>query len=186
MKKNNLFICFLAVFFLSLSSCQSDKKESNGLTISESKEVSEYTRTYPFSSLTAKDQFIVKLSGEKPEDMLLDFSIKNEQDEIIYTVQVKGTDLLGSTDPNVDLRLEKDQISFIKNIAKDFLNDDQFLEPAVMPDQEADDYSPDKNFYEELKKSGFNGFMYRLGKENKYYIAFSKAENKVKVYYNCC
>lgn len=186
MKKNGLFICFLSLIFLSLSSCQSEKDKNKGVTISESKEVSEYTRTYPFSNLNSKDVFFVKLTGSKPNDMMLDFSIKNEENAVIYSIQVKGVDLLGSTDPNVDLRAEKDQISFIKNIAKDFLGDEQFLEPAVMPDQEADDYAPDKNFYEELKKTGFNGFMYRLGKENKYYIAYSELEKKVKVYYNCC
>lgn len=178
MKKIAPIICFIALISLYLSSCtsESDNKASEN----------SFTRSYPFTALDAKDVFAVHLTGEKPEEMLLDFSITTAQGDTIYSVKVKGTDLLGSTDPNVDLREEKDQIAFIKNIAKEFLSDDQFLEPAVMPHQEADSYSPDPAFYDSLKKTGLNGFMYRLGKENKYYIAYDIESKQVKVYYNCC
>lgn len=67
-----------------------------------------------------------------------------------------------------------------------FFAEDNFLEPAVMPEDKADSYVPDKALYEELKKSGLNGFKYRLGKENNIYIAWSEKEQKVKIYYNCC
>lgn len=178
MKKIAPIICFIAIISLSLSSC---RPESVNNTPENS-----FTRIYPFTSLDSKDVFAVSLTGEKPAEMLLDFSITTAQGDTIYSIQVKGTDLLGSTDPNVDLREEIDQIAFIRNIAKEFLSDDQFLEPAVMPDQEVDSYSPDPEFYESLKKSGLNGFTYRLGKEDNYYIGYDQISKKVKTYYNCC
>jgi len=142
--------------------------------------------TQSFSSLNTLDTFKITLTGRKPEEMVLTFSITTSQRKEIYNTKIKGTDLLGSTDPNIDLRKEKDQIAFIKTIAKDFFNEDNFLEPAVMPDDKADQYTPDKALYEELKKNRLNGFKYRLGKENNIYIAWSEKEQKVKIYYNCC
>lgn len=181
--RKTLTLLFLATFLIG---CKQEEKQENDLVVKESNEKVEYSRIYPFTGTSSKDIFTVNLKGSKPEDMVIDFSIQNEQKKVIYNVNIKGLDLLGSTDPNLDLRLKEDQITFIKNIAKDFLNEEHFLEPAVMPEQEIDDYTPDPKFFEELRKNGLNGFMYRLGKENKYYIAYSISENKVKVYYNCC
>lgn len=185
MRKIFNFTWFLFLIFLSLISCQSssDNKE---VKQNETAGASSYSRTYPFTSLEAQDLFTVTLTGNKPADMLLSFSIATAQGDEVFAIQIKGTDLLGSTDPNVDLRAEADQIAFIRNIAKEFLDDDQFLEPAVMPDQQADNWAPDPAFYDSLKKSGLNGFTYRLGKEDNYYIAFDPVSKEAKTYYNCC
>ncbi|RYD76037.1 MAG: hypothetical protein EOP55_12245 [Sphingobacteriales bacterium] len=139
-----------------------------------------------FSDLNTQDTFKIELTGRKPEDMVLNFSIKNAKGAEIYNVKLKGTELVGNTDPNIDLSKKKDQIIFLKTIASDFFSDDNFLEPAVMPEDKADNNAPDKALYEELKKSGLNGFKYRLGKENNVYIAWSEKEKKVKIYYQCC
>lgn len=142
--------------------------------------------TKSFSDLNTKDTFKIELTGRKPEEMLLNFTIKNAKGQEIYNARLKGTDLLNNTDPNIDLSKEKDQVIFLKTIADDFFAEDNFLEPAVMPEDKADNYVPDKALYEELKKTGLNGFKYRLGKENNIYIAWSEKEQKVKIYYNCC
>ncbi|WP_147243791.1 hypothetical protein [Pedobacter miscanthi] len=139
-----------------------------------------------FSDLKRLDTFKIELTGRKPEEMVLNFTIKNAEGKEIYNAKIKGAELLSNTDPNVDLSKEKDQVIFLKTIADDFFSDDNFLEPAVMPEDKADQYTPDKALYEELKKSGLNGFKYRLGKENNIYIAWSEKEQKVKIYYNCC
>ncbi|GGI25730.1 hypothetical protein GCM10008119_19130 [Pedobacter mendelii] len=117
---------------------------------------------------------------------MLHFTIKNADGKEIYNTKLKGTDLVGNTDPNIDLSKQKDQIIFLKTITSNFFSDDNFLEPAVMPDDKADNNTPDKALYEELKKSGLNGFKYRLGKEDNLYIAWSEKEQKVKIYYKCC
>ncbi|RZL25247.1 MAG: hypothetical protein EOO96_23095 [Pedobacter sp.] len=139
-----------------------------------------------FSDLNSQDTFQIELTGRKPEEMVLNFTIKNAKGLEIYNTKLKGTELVGNTDPNIDLSKEKDQIIFLKTIANDFFSDDNFLEPAVLPDDKADNNTPDKQLYDELKKSGLNGFKYRLGKENNVYIAWSEKDKKVKIYYKCC
>ena len=180
MKKLLLFAAFCALFAVG---CNSDsKKETDAI---EFKNVDQ-RMAKSFSDLATLDTFKLELTGRKPEEMVLNFTIKNAKGTEIYNTKIKGTDLLGSTDPNVDLSKEKDQIVFLKTIAGNFFAEDNFLEPAVLPDNEADNYVPDKALYEELKKSGLNGFKYRLGKENNIYIAWSEKDKKVKIYYNCC
>ncbi|GGE49392.1 hypothetical protein GCM10011413_14460 [Pedobacter psychrotolerans] len=163
--------------------CQpGDKAKNNAINF---KNVNQQI-TKSFSDLNTQDTFKIELTGRRPENIMLIFNIKKADGKEIYNVKLKGTDLLGSTDPNVDLSKEKDQIAFLKTIADNFFLEDNFLEPAVMPSDKPDNYVPDKAFYEELKKSRLNGFKYRLGKENNLYIAWSEKEQKVKVYYNCC
>lgn len=177
------FSILISSCLLILLACQSKNgKETNAI---EFKNVNQ-SLTKSFSSLEKLDTFKIELTGRKPSEMVLTFTIKNFAGKEIYNAKLKGTDLLGSTDPNVDLSKEKDQIIFLKTIADDFFSDDNFLEPAVMPEDKADNYTPDKALYEELKKSRLNGFKYRLGKENNLYIAWSEKDQKVKIYYNCC
>ncbi len=180
MKRKSITLLLLTIVFFA---CNSDNKKVNNAI--EFKNVNQ-SLAKSFSDLKRLDTFKIELTGRKPEEMVLNFTIKNSDGKEIYNTKIKGTELLGSTDPNVDLSKEKDQVIFLKTIADDFFSDDNFLEPAVMPEDKADNYTPDKALYEELKKSGLNGFKYRLGKENNIYIAWSEKEQKVKIYYNCC
>ena len=180
MKRTSITLLLLTIVFFA---CNSDsKKQTNAI---EFKNVNQ-SLAKSFSDLKRLDTFKIELTGRKPEEMVLNFTIKNADGKEIYNTKIKGTELLGSTDPNVDLSKEKDQIIFLKTIADDFFSDDNFLEPAVIQEDKADNYTPDKALYEELKKSGLNGFKYRLGKENNIYIAWSEKEQKVKIYYKCC
>lgn len=177
------FSLLMIICLFAITACNSNNKKDAGSI--EFKNVNQRI-TKSFSSLKTLDTFKIELTGRTPENMVLTFTIKTADGKVIYNTKIKGTELLGSTDPNVDLTKEKDQIIFVKTIADDFFSDDNFLEPAVMPEDKADNYVPDKALYEELKKSGLNGFKYRLGKENNIYIAWSEKEQKVKIYYNCC
>lgn len=176
-------LLFVAGCMLAFVSCNSNGKNENNAV--EFKNVNQSVAK-SFSDLKTLDTFKIELTGRKPEEMVLNFTIKNAGGKEIYHAKIKGTELVSNTDPNVDLSKEKDQIIFLKTIADDFFSEDNFLEPAVMPEDKADKYTPDKALYEELKKSGLNGFKYRLGKENNLYIAWSEKEKKVKIYYNCC
>lgn len=178
--KNLLRFAFFGLIIL--SACNLDKKKEDSVA---SKNINQ-SIAKSFSDLATLDSFKIELTGKKPKEMLLIFTIKNAKGEEIYHANIKGAELLGSTDPNIDLTKEKDQIIFLNTIANNFFSDDNFLEPAVMPSDKADNYTPDKALYEELKKSELNGFKYRLGKENNIYIAWSEKEHKVKIYYNCC
>lgn len=174
-----LLICSIGL----LVACQNDNSDKSSAI--EFKNVNQVF-TKSFSNLKTVDTFKIELSGKKAADIILHFTIKNAAGQEIYSEDLKGKDLVDNTDPNVDLSKEKAQLIYLKTIASDFFAEDNFLEPAVMPDDKADNNAPDKALYEELKKSGLNGFKYRLGKESNLYIAWSEKEQKIKVYYKCC
>lgn len=142
--------------------------------------------TYAFSDLNQLDTFSLELLGKSSKDMSLRFKIVNFKGQEIYNTQLKATDLVESTDPNINLNKEKDRLALIKTIAANFFDEENFLEPAVMEDQVADKNMPDPRFFEELKNNQLNGFIYRLAKDKNLYIAWSPEAQKVKVYYSCC
>lgn len=139
-----------------------------------------------FSDTTKLDTFKIVLNGERPKDMELVFTITPASGNTIYTKILKASALLDNYKDNVDLRKEKKQLQFMQDELALFLDDENFLEPAVTADMKPDKNTPDKNFFAELKRSGVNGFKYRLGKESNIYIAWSGTEGKVKSYYECC
>jgi hypothetical protein len=168
---------------IAFASCSSDSEpKKDSLVINQ--EVMQVTK--PFSDLEKADTFKVILSGSKPKNMLLKFSIVSFEGKEIYAKSFQASELVDHYKETLDLKKEASQLSFIKEEFNRFLEDENFLEPAVTEAEEAGKLVPDKAFFEELKKSGLNGFQYRTGQENKLYIAWSTKEKKVKVYYKCC
>ncbi|WEK20955.1 MAG: hypothetical protein P0Y49_07365 [Candidatus Pedobacter colombiensis] len=140
----------------------------------------------PFSDSVKVDTFKVALTGETLKDMAIQFTITAHDGKLIYNKDFKAADLIDNYKSTVDLKKERSQMDFIMNEYKLFLDDENFLEPAVTENENPDQYTPDKTFYNELKQSALNGFKYRTGKETSVYIAWSEKEKKVKPYYNCC
>lgn len=174
----------LSILFCTLYACQQDRNSAEDKAAAAFKGSTSVQKN--FSDTTALDTFVIELKGEKTDDMLLKFKIITAAGKEIYNVDLNAKSLVDNTDPNIDLRKEKDRQSFIKNIAANFFDEENFLEPAVLEDQQSDNNTPDKAFFVELKKTQLNGFRYRLGKESNLYIAWSTADQKVKVYYKCC
>ena len=144
------------------------------------------TVTKPFSDSLKVDTFKVQILGDKPDNMHLAFSINSFEGKQIYDVDIKATDLFKNYIATIDLSKKKNQIKFLQDEVNRFFDDENFMEPAVDETDTPDENVPDKVFFDELKKNKLNGFIYRLGKENKNYIAWSGKENKVKTYYTCC
>lgn len=140
----------------------------------------------PFSDSLSVDTFKVALTGDHLNTMRIEFSIKAHTGQLIYNKQFKAQDLISNYRSSVDLKKEESQLSFIRNEYKLFLADENFLEPAVTENENPDHNTPDKSFYQELKRSGRNGFKYRTGKETSIYIAWSDSQSSVKPYYECC
>jgi len=140
----------------------------------------------PFSDSLKNDTFKVVLNGNKPTNMKFIFTIHNDKGNQIYRQVIKGSELISNYKKTLDLEEEKNQLKFLKEEINLFLEDENFLEPAVTEQEEPDQYTADKIFYAELKHTGLNGFKYRLGNETKIYIAWSLKDQKVKVYYKCC
>lgn len=140
----------------------------------------------PFSDTIKVDTFKVSLTGDALKDMTIKFTITAHNGQLIYSRVFKAKDLIDNYKSTVDLKKERSQMDFILNEYKLFLDDENFLEPAVTENEIPDQYTPDKKFYDELKQSALNGFKYRTGKETSIYIAWSEKEKSVKPYYNCC
>lgn len=133
-----------------------------------------------FSDTTLQDTFKVAYSGNSSKDGAIDFTIINSKGQQIYNTKIKTADLLKG---NTKLKTEEERMDFISNEIKYFFDEEHFLSPAVMPDENADANVPDKAFYDELKINHLDGFIYRTGVEAKRYIAWSIKEGKVKIYY---
>lgn len=146
----------------------------------------EKTSLQPFTDTVKQDTFKIALNGKTSKDMSLFFTITNFNGEKIYEKELKAADLLKNFMASAELKKEADKVKFLQDEVNDFFEEEHFLVPAVMPDENPDENVPDKAFYEELKQSGLNGFDYSTGKEDKVYIAWSVKEKKVKIYYNCC
>lgn len=162
---------------VAFTACNSEKIPADKL---------EKTKLFAFSDSLALDTFKVVLIGNTSDDMKLVFTIKSYKGLEIYKEEINTQDLLKSYLASEDLKKETEKMKFLTNEVSLFLDDEQFLEPAVTETEEADASTTDLAFYNELKKSGLNGFGYRLGKDTKIYIAYSLIEQKVKVYYKCC
>jgi len=170
----------IAVFFLFFTACRQEKP----VQIDTAARTKVALRS--FSDTATVDTFKIVLSGERPKEMELVFTITSPSGQRIYTKILKATSLLDNYKDNVDLGKEKKQVKFMQDELGLFLDEENFLEPAVTDDELPDKNTPDKIFFAELKKSGLNGFKYRLGKESNVYIAWSPSAGKVKPYYECC
>ncbi|WP_316818902.1 hypothetical protein [Pedobacter nyackensis] len=174
----NYFIPILLLFAI-IGACNPGGKELKG-------NLEDHLVLKPFSDSVLIDTFKVSMVGQELKDMTIRFSITAHNGQQIYQKDFAARDLIADYKSSVDLKKERSQMDFILNEYKQFLDDENFLEPAVTENENADQYTPDKTFYEELKQSSLNGFKYRTGKENNVYIAWSEKEKKVKPYYDCC
>ncbi|EDM36865.1 hypothetical protein PBAL39_18364 [Pedobacter sp. BAL39] len=139
-----------------------------------------------FSDTVKLDTFKVVLNGDEPKNMVMTFTITAHDGSQIYMRAFKATDLIDNYQSTLELKKESKQKKFITEEYNLFFEDENFLEPAVTENENPDENTPDKDFFNELKQSGLNGFQYRLSNENKVYIAWSSKERKVLPYYSCC
>lgn len=174
---------YILLFFGILAACNGNKS-SNSASLKSAAEG--HTLLKPFSDSLKVDTFKVVLKGDAPKNMLIRFTITAHDGVRIYQKDLKATDLIKNYQSTLDLEKESKQKDFILQEYNLFFEDENFLEPAVTENENPDTYTPDKDFFSELKRSGLNGFKYRLGNENKVYIAWSAKEKKVLPYYSCC
>jgi hypothetical protein len=172
---------FLSIAFILLLTACTTKPTSEAKTYTAVKTIAK-----SFSDTITLDTFQITLTGKQPKDMLLTFTIKNSGGKEIYRQVLQASALLANYKETVDLGKEKMQREFMLQELNYFLDEENFLEPAVTADETPDQYTPDKSFYNELKGTNFNGFKYRISKETKIYIAWSEKDQQVKTYYKCC
>ena len=167
--KNIITLALFAIFLI--ISCTSKPTDVTHI---------EKTTTTPFTDTVKLDTFKVSLKETTSKGNAIIFKIISPQGKEIYQTNIQTDAFLKAND---NLKSERDKMKFLSNEIQFFFEEEHFLWPAVMPDEQADKNVPDKAFHNELKQTKLNGFNYRLGTEAKVYIAWSVKENKVKVYY---
>lgn len=168
-----IIFCCLSAFY----ACQNSAKPLQDI---------EKTTLQPFTDTLKLDTFKVTLKGKSSAEIKLMFTITSYQGVKIYEKEISGNELLKGYLASIDLKKEDEKIKFLTQEVNGFFDEEHFLVPAVMPNENADKNTPDPAFYEELKQTQLNGFDYRLSKDKKIYIAWSAKEQKVKIYYKCC
>jgi len=176
----HILLCLFA-FTVLLTACTTSSERNSGDSPANLK-----TTLQPFSDTVKMDTFKVVLQGKKPKDMLLTFSITAFDGKEIYKEELKARDLIENYKETLDLSKENSQRDFIIDEFNIFFDEENFLWPALTPEQTPDKYTQDKAFFHELQQRNLNGFKYRVSKETNIYIAWSEQEKKVKVYYKCC
>jgi len=171
---------FVFVFFclLTAAACTSQPEKNTSGTGANEKSF-----TALFSDTLQADTFKVALTGKDSKNSMLIFRVINAKGKEIYQAEINGAELLKA---NQKLKTEADRMQYLRKEVNYFFEEEHFLEPAVMPDEQPDKNVPDTSFYNELKNTGLNGFNFRTGAESKVYIGWSGKDQKVKVYYKCC
>ena len=181
MKKHFTYLLLILAVF---AACKGNKTKVSEDDLK--KNLKGHTVLKAFSDTLLQDTFKVVLKGQKPADMIMNFSITAHDGAKIYQKDFKATELLKNYASTLDLKKQAKQLEFMQQELKLFLDEENFLEPAVTENENADANTPDKDFYNELKRSGLNGFKYRLSNETEVYIAWSTQKKQVLPYYSCC
>lgn len=175
---------YLLLFLCVLAACKGNKTKASAEDLKNN--LKGQTVLKAFSDTLLLDTFKVVLKGQKPADMIMNFTITAHDGAKIYEKDFKATELLKNYASTLDLKKQAKQLEFMQQELKLFLDEENFLEPAVTENEDPDANSPDKDFYNELKRSALNGFKYRLSNETEVYIAWSAQKKQVLPYYSCC
>ncbi|WP_235324638.1 hypothetical protein [Pedobacter lusitanus] len=139
---------YLLTLPLFLAACNSSEPAGGTDPASNTK-----TALRSFSDTTKLDTFRIVLKGDQPKNMELVFTITPQDGHQIYTKTLKATALLDNYKESLDLEKKKAQLKFMKEELSLFFDDENFIEPAVTDTEKPDKNTPDKNFFEELKKN---------------------------------
>lgn len=148
--------------------------------------LAEKKSTHFFSDTTDKDEFHIYLKGKSILEAIVQFKITSPTGDVLLEEEFPSHYLIGYGlfgDEITDEKKEK----YITNRISTFLDEENFLMPAIDPNELFDaDYS-DKIIWDDIKSDkNAIGFYYLVGEEDGRTIAFSKKMKKVVQYFGCC
>lgn len=136
---------------------------------------------HPFSEPNKDDTFKIKLSGKSILEGKVNFQIFNSENKLIHSENFDSADLLGDLDIESSTA-EQRQDTIIKRM-KYFFSNENFLEPAVSKHEDLES-DIEKEIFDDIKSDKTAiGFMYSIGYEGLYIIAYSKKMKKVVLYF---
>ena len=141
--------------------------------------------THVFSDTAAPDTFKITLHGDSLLTSKAILEIVSSEGEVLYKDEFDADFLF---DYNLQVNataLEREE--FIRDRVENFFNAENFIKPAIKPEHRLDPNYSNKAVWDEIKADTTAiGFYYQLGKEDGRWLAYSKKQNKVVLYFNCC
>jgi len=196
MKKAIVLIVLVSVF----SACTDSTKKSvthnqyNGAIITEKESEKnlllpkEHKAEYSFSNQTSKDIFKLESDGFDPLQSTIKFTITNNKGEVFFEESFKSDLLIDDKIyDQVQNPTNDDKKRYVINRMKTFFDVNSFSMPAITDEDEFTAEYSDRSIWEDIKSDTSSvGFYYLLGSVNGKSIAYSKKQNKVVVFFNCC
>jgi hypothetical protein len=162
-----------------------DKKSEKQIT--EDKESILYKKEilHNFSSTVDKDTFKIYVTGQSIKDGQIKFQIIKKDGIIILDETFPTYQFLdyGLKDNSTD----KEKEEYIKGKLDKLFNEDNFHQPAIAANDTFDEDYTKKEIWDEIISDQTTiGFYYKIGEEDMRFIAYSKRQMKIVIYYNCC
>ncbi|NEM96818.1 hypothetical protein [Pontibacter burrus] len=183
--RNFLVICS-CILLLACSAAEQD----GGQVGSETIEVSGTVLTsnmvlHPFSDPAKQDTFRIKLVGDSIHMAMATFEIVGHDGRVLYSESFSANYLLNYDTPLNPTPTQRDE--FILNRIDTFFDEANFKVPAITADMTFDSNYGNEAIWEEIEADETAiGFYYLIGKEDGRWIAYSKPQQKVVLYFNCC
>ena len=140
---------------------------------------------HAFSDPAKQDTFRITLTGDSVQTATVTFEIHNSKGERIYPEQFAAIDLI-----NYELPENADPAAwdnFILNRISTFFDEEHFVSPAIHSGMQLDSAYIDIEGWNDIKSNEASiGFYFLLGKEDGRWLAYSKSQQKVVLYFNCC
>lgn len=137
-----------------------------------------------FSSSIKKDTFKITVTGQSIVTGQFRFQIINNAGQNLLDEVYPTSALIGYGFVKTD---STDTASYMTNVIDGYFGDNNFYKPAIAnEDKYLKDYS-EKGIWDEIKSDkDAIGFRYVIGKRDGRQIAFSKKQEKVVLYFECC
>lgn len=138
-----------------------------------------------FDGKAGDEVFRVVLMGDSILSGTVAFTISNGEGDLIYSDEFPAIMLAATYDESVNT--PEKQEAHVKKRIEEFFASNRFKARAIEGGQPPHDaFYVDEETYQNLQETGAPGFLYVIGKENTKHIAWSPAEQKVVMYFNCC
>lgn len=187
-------LALLLFILCTFVACNSSVKDTDETEVNETEAVGtgkasdvliENQTTHVFSDTAAPDTFKITLRGDSLLTSKATLEIISSNGEVLYKNEFAADFLFDYNLQANATAQEKEE--FIRDRVKNFFNAENFIKPAIKPEHRLDPNYSNKAVWDEIKAdTSAVGFHYQLGKEDGRWLAYSKKQNKVVLYLNCC
>jgi len=140
-----------------------------------------------FSDPESKDTFRLHMKGKDILTSDIKFEIMTSTGENIFTHDFKAVDLIGYGLVSIETPTVEQKENYILKRFYNFLDESNFMSPAIASDEVLDTEYFDIEYFEEIKNQPESiSFYYLLGEEYMRRITFLRKIGKVVEFWSCC